>query len=128
MCTAINAIGGSVPVSVEEMASRASLAVLRPQRNPIRDVMKKFVQADMNKLQEGISVLRSAELIAASHQLRSVMNVWSTTILKIEDPEKRKVEITQTEARIQELKERYALLEADVAKNNALIAARTVGE
>ena len=28
----------------------------------------------------------------------------------------------------QELKERYALLEADVAKNNALIAARTVGE
>ena len=42
MCTAINAIGGSVPVSVEEMASRASLAVLRPQRNPIRDVMKKF--------------------------------------------------------------------------------------
>ena len=44
------------------------------------------------------------------------------------DYEKRKVEITQTEARIQELKERYALLEADVAKNNALIAARTVGE
>ena len=42
MSTAINAIGGSIPVSIEEMASRASLSVLRPQRNPIRDVMTKY--------------------------------------------------------------------------------------
>lgn len=46
LCTAISAIGGSVPVSIEEMASRASLAVLKPQRNPIRDVMTKFDTTD----------------------------------------------------------------------------------
>ena len=59
---------------------------------------------------------------------RSESKGFAANDMLVLDYEKRKVEITQTEARIQELKERYALLEADVAKNNALIAARTVGE
>ena len=42
------------------------------------------------------------------------------------DYERRKGEILTAEARIRELKERHVLLEADVAKNNAVIAARTV--
>ena len=37
--SAIDAIGGSLPVSIEELAERASLSVLRPMRNPVRDVM-----------------------------------------------------------------------------------------
>ena len=42
------------------------------------------------------------------------------------DYERRKGAILTAEARIRELKERCALLEAGVAKNNAVIAARTV--
>ncbi len=46
LSTAKQVLGGNVPVSIEEMASRASEAVLRPQRNPIRDVMMKYEDND----------------------------------------------------------------------------------
>ena len=48
--------------------------------------------------------------------------------LLVVDFERRKGDVARTEQKISELKERYALLEAEVAKNNAIIAARTKSE
>lgn len=99
--------GIRIDISVSGAASMAArflmnVAMHASKGSDIGDMMEKLMRTDMTKLQEGMSVLRSAELIAASHELAAVLRVSSLNI-NIADPGKQKREIEILQNKIQTL-------------------------
>ena len=97
--------GIRIDISVSGAASMAArflmnVAMHASKGSDIGDMMEKLMRTDMTKLQEGMSVLRSAELITASHELAAVLRVSN---INIADPGKQKREIEILQNKIQTL-------------------------
>jgi hypothetical protein len=91
-------------VGAASMAARClmGVAMYASQDSDVGDMLERMTRADMSKLQEGVSVLRSADLIAASHELAAVLRVSKHT-LEIKDADKRKLEMSILQGKIQTL-------------------------